>query len=173
MLKNDTVKLILRRLILAALIVITSLVQNSADGLFAKFNIGFFFLIPLTVSTAMFEKEFAGLFFGMLAGALWDLSSPVPDGVFTLFFTLAAFLCGLLTHFIFRNSFKSALVFTTAVFLLFSAVSLVFNCLLKDPSGARYYVSVFCLRSFPVTLAALPFAYYPVRFIEKHLHPEN
>lgn len=173
MLKNNTVRLVFRRVILAAAIVVSALIQNSASGILAKYNTGCFLLLPLTVSVAMFEKEFAGLFYGLLAGALWDLASPATDGVYALFFTLAAFFCGLLTHFVFRNSFKSAAVLTAGVFLLFSAVSLTFICLVKDFSGVKYYATVFLPRSAAVTAVSLPLSYYAVSFAEKRLRPEK
>ncbi len=165
--KNSTVRLVLRRCALAVLFIIASLVQNSAGGILSKYNIGFFILIPLTVSTAMFEKEFAGMLYGLFAGALWDLASPVPDGVYALFFTVTGCACGLLAHFVLRNSLKSAAVLTAAVFVLFCGVSLLFNCLIKDAAGAKYYLTEFCLKSFAATFVFLPLTYYPVSFLEK------
>ncbi len=169
MLKKNTLRLALRRLILAVLVIFTALIQNSAGGVFTKSDTGFFLLIPLTVSIAMFEKEFAGMFFGLLAGALWDLASPVTDGVFALFFTVTACACGLLTHYVFRNSLRGAALLTTAVFILFCGIGVIFNCLLKDPSGAEYYLKTFCLHSYFPTIVFLPVFYYPVSFTEKRL----
>lgn len=169
MLKNNKLRLALRHILLVVIVFAATLLQNTAGGILSQYNAGCFLLIPLSVSIAMFEKEISGMFFGLLTGILWDISSPVTDGVFALFFTLTAFTCGLLTHYIFRNSLKAAAVFTTAEFVLFCGVSLIFNCILKDASGAWYYTATFCAHSFPFTLLALPFAYYIVKFTEKHL----
>lgn len=173
MLKNNRLRLALRHAVLVIFILTAALLQNTAGGILSQYDIGFFLLIPLSVSIAMFEKEFAGMLFGLLAGVLWDISSPVTDGVYALFFTVAAFACGLLSHYVFRNSLKAAAFFTTVVFVLFCTVSLIFNCVLKDPSGAWYYVSHFCVRSFPAVILALPLTYYPVRSIEKNLRQKN
>ncbi len=172
MLKNNKLRLAVRYIVLILVVLFTALVQNTAGGILSKYNAGFFLLIPMSVSIAMFEKEFTGMLFGLLAGILWDVSSPVTDGVFALFFTVTAFFCGLLTHYVFRNSLKAAAVFTAAGFLLFCGVSLLFNCVFKDANGAWYYLSVFCVHSFPATLLPLPLAYYLVKTIEKHLRPE-
>lgn len=173
MLKNNTARLVLRRIILAAAVTAAALIQNSAGGALSKYNIGVFLLIPLTVSIGMFEKEFAGMFFGIFAGALWDLCSPAADGVYALFFAFTTFLCGLLTHYVLRNSVKSAAVITAAVFAAFAAVSLIFNCLAKDPSGAEFYIKSFIPRSLAATALTLPPAYYAVSLVHKRFRPEN
>lgn len=93
----------------------------------AGFTMPVFILLPLIISISMYEKEFSGLFFGILAGALWDLASPVTDGVLALFLALSAYFTGLLSRYILRNTLLSEMVFTVAVSIIYSGIMLIYT----------------------------------------------
>lgn len=125
-----------------------------------------FLLIPAAVSAAIYEKEFAGTFFGILCGALWDLASPVTDGVFTLIFAVCACACGLLSHYVFRNTLAAALLQTAGVTVIVLGAGLL-SQILRDPTAALQVLTRMTLPSAALTAAVLPLFYYPVRLIEK------
>ena len=68
----DNKNIYIRRLCLAAGLLLTALVQNTAGLLPSFFGIHAMPLIPAVVCAAMFERELPGMFFGVFAGLLWD-----------------------------------------------------------------------------------------------------
>lgn len=93
----------------------------------AGFGFPVYILIPVLISIAMYEREFTGLFFGLLAGALWDLASPLTDGFLALFFAVSAYIIGLSSRYILRNALLSEIVLTTAASIIFSAFMLIYT----------------------------------------------
>ena len=75
----------------------------------------------------MYEKEFAGLFFGFLAGALWDLASPLTDGLLALFFAVLAYVIGLLSKYILRNTLLCQIVLTVITSAVYSIFMLLYT----------------------------------------------
>ena len=71
--KKDNIK---RRILLAVILVVTFLLQTTSGFFPAPFGIHACLLIPATVCIAMFEREFAGLFFGLAAGMMLETVSP-------------------------------------------------------------------------------------------------
>ena len=63
-------RIYLRRALLAATILVCSVLQNT-DGWFPRIaGAGALLLIPLTAAIAMFERDISGMLFGLFAGAL-------------------------------------------------------------------------------------------------------
>ncbi len=91
----------------------------------AGFSFPVYILIPLLISISMYEREVTGLFFGLLAGALWDLASPLTDGLLALFFAASAYIIGLLSRYILRNTLLSELVLTCVSSIIFSVFMLI------------------------------------------------
>lgn len=116
---------VLRRLIFLLLIILMWLLQFV---LLPMLPIPFpvMLLLPATVSAAMNEHEFSGMLFGLAAGALWDIFSPVTDGFLALFFAFSAYIFGLLTHYFMRNTLLTALVLNTVFTVSYSAVCTFF-----------------------------------------------
>lgn len=118
--------MILRRLIFTVFIFAAFVLQFTyIPAMHLPFPV--YFLIPLGVSVAMFEKEFSGMIFGLLAGILWDAASPLPDGTLALGFAVFAFAAGLLTRYLLRNTLLSALVLTAAASAVFSLAALLYT----------------------------------------------
>ena len=161
---------ILRKTSLIPVIICTALIQNSAGG---ASGIGVFLLVPLSVSIAMFEHEFSGMLYGLLCGILWDLSSAIPDGIYALYFTVFACLAGLLTHYLLRNTLISAFVLNISGTLGVCILNFIFNCLAKDATDIWNTIKFFYIPSFLLTVAVIPFFYFPVRFLEKKIRTKT
>ena len=100
-------KTVVRRLILAVLLVATFTFQNTG-GLFPEpFGIKAIILIPATICISMFEREFAGIFYGLAAGAMLDAFSAQSMILNSLFFTCIGFL--------------SSFVYTALVYFIYYA----------------------------------------------------
>lgn len=157
----------IRRLLLTLLILLTSVLQNAFLGAVKP---GILLLIPLVVCISMYEREFAAFFFGILCGALWDLTSPLPDGLYALCFALLAFASGLLAKRVFRNTPAAAMLLC---FLFASAVNLiavVYALLSAGFSGILSSVVRTYLPSALLTTVFCPLFYFLVRSIERLLH---
>lgn len=107
----------IRRFAFVLLIVLTALFQHS--GFIPRiFGAPAMLLVPLTVCIAMYERSMAGIFYGLLAGALWDFSAVHGDGFYAVVLTCIGFFTGIFVTLVFRNNIKSASVlgFSALVF---------------------------------------------------------
>lgn len=160
---------LLRRFLLALLVALAGLMQNA---IFASVRPGVWMLIPATAAIAVHEKEFSGLFYGILAGALWDLSSPAPDGIYTLCFAVFACICGLLAKRVFRSTLPAAMLLCLIFTISVCCVSLLYNNILAGSFGVFSAVLRFYLPSSLLTTLVFPLFYYPVQLIELHLNTD-
>ena len=123
--------------------------------------------IPLTVSIAVREKELTSLLFGVLSGVIFDLVSPVHDGVFTLTFALLSGLVSLLARYKVRDTFAGAeilnLLFTAVVYGVYYVFSTLRYGFAPDKLTRLFLPSVLILA------LLLPVFYYPIRFAESKL----
>ena len=128
----------------------------------------------VTVSNASGEVEWrSGMLYGLLCGALWDLSAAIPDGIYALYFTIFACLAGLLTHYILRNTLISALVLNIFGTLGVCLINFIFNCLAKDAADIWHTVKFFYAPSFILTVAVIPFIYFPIRLLERKIRTKT
>ena len=80
MVKKEKKQVYLRWGILAVIILLVSLLQNTGGLLPRIYSVSAMPLIPLVVCIAMLEREMAGACFGMFAGMLWDAVGTRGDG---------------------------------------------------------------------------------------------
>ena len=167
--KQGTKNKIIRRCIFAAAVVAVFLIQYTASFAFH----GSFFpsglLLPLTVSIAMAEREYAGLCFGLLAGVLTDTVSTVTDGVFTLYYAVIACAAGLLAHYVFRNTVLTAMLFTAVSGTAYCFILLIFNCLIHDASYAGELLRGTYLPSVILSAVLTPITFYPAVYLHNRM----
>lgn len=162
-------KLIARRALLAVFVIITFVFQNTG-GLFPEpFGIRALLLIPLTVCISMFEREFAGIFYGLLSGVLLDAFSAQSTVFNSLMFTVFGFAAGSLITYLMRNNLLCATILTAAAALFYNILSfIVYSAFdsLDSPvvTFLRYY-----LASAFFTVLMTPVYYFIVRVISKQL----
>ncbi len=160
-------KAVERRIILAFLLVLTFLFQNTG-GLFpAPFGIHAMLLVPITVCIAMFEREFAGMFYGLAAGVMLDAFSSQSVVFNSLFFTVIGFGAGALITYLMRNNLLcatimvsfSSFLYTTLLYFLYIDFSAIDKPLLVF---LRYYFA-----SAIYTVILTPVYYFIVRAVSK------
>ncbi len=156
-----------RRAVLAVLAVITFAFQNTG-GLFpAPFGVNAMLLIPLTICIAMFEREFAGIFFGLLSGVMLDAFSSQATIFNSLFFTVIGFVAGALITYLMRNNLLCATLMTALSAIIYTALLFVFYCAFDDiPSPAAVYFKNY-LTSAIYTVIFTPAYYLIVRAVSK------
>ena len=108
---NPSKEMGIRRVLLVLVMLVSAVIQHTPDFSLSIGNVAPMLLVPFTVCVAMYERSTAGLFYGLLAGALWDFASTGADGMFTLMLTCIGFGIGILITFMLRNRL------VTAVFL--------------------------------------------------------
>ena len=156
----------LKGALLAALILLTALAQNTFLPALGARHTGWLLLALLT-AVAMQESELNTAAFALLAGVLWDLASPLPDGTVALFLTVYACACSLLARCLFRRTLLTAAVFCAGGSLLFCLLSILLHCAVNDASALTGVALRAYLPSLLLTAIALPVFYFPIRAIEK------
>lgn len=161
-------KTIARRAILVGFVVITFLFQNTG-GLFpAPFGIKALLLIPLTICISMFEREFAGIFYGLLSGALLDAFSAQSSVFNSLMLTIFGFAAGSLITYLMRNNLLCATMLTAVAACVYNVISFVvysaFDSL--DAPVATFFRYYFTSAVYTILLT--PVYYFIVRAVSKH-----
>ncbi len=160
---------IARRCIFAAAIITVFLLQYTASFVSYRFSFPTGLLLPLTVSIAMAEREYAGLCFGLLAGVLTDTVSTVTDGVFTLFYAVIACAAGLLAHYVFRNTVLTAMLFTAVSGAAYCGILLIFNCLIHDASYTGELLKSIYIPSVVLSAVLTPLVFRPTIHIHNRM----
>lgn len=148
------------RAALVGLLAVTALFRSGSLPFFSSFG-GAFLFLPFLVTLSMFETPIASCVFGILAGALWDFSSPLADGVLTLFCGLCALLVCLCVKFFLRARLPSALAAGGTVFLL--AALLLTLLSVSDPDGRQRIFSFYYLPAGLIALLITPLDFWIVK----------
>lgn len=165
-LESQRKKLITRRLCLALILLLLSVLQNT-DGFFPQiFGVRALILIPAVVCMAMYERDIWGMLLGLFAGALWDITASGAS-FNALYLLTVGFVCGTLINTIMRNNVVTAMILSTLATLIYNigywAVSFIGGGM--DNSGfilIRYY-----LPSILYTMLFIPLTFITVRAVEK------
>ena len=163
---TNTLRCIIKRLIFTLIIILSFSAQFNLFAANLPFPV--YFLIPVVVSVSMYEKEYAGLFFGLLAGVLWDIASPATDGIMALIFTIGAFATGILSKYILRNTLLNGILLSLIFSFIYSAVSL----LLYTDSFAYellrgYFIKTYLPAIIFTAVLSIP-CYIAVRALSRH-----
>ncbi len=170
-LETQNKKLIFRRLCLALILLLLSVLQNT-DGLFPQiFGVRALLLIPAVVCIAMFERDLFGMIFGLFAGALWDVFSSGAS-YNALFLLTVGFICGTLINTIMRNNVVTAGILSFAAITLYTVVYWLFNFVFSGLDSAAYMLLRYYLPGILYTAAFIPFMFIIVRSVEKHFSVE-
>ena len=160
-------KTVERRAILAALTVLTFLFQNTG-GLFpAPFGINAMLLIPLTICIAMFEREFAGIFFGLASGVMLDAFSSQSSVFNSLFFTVIGFAAGALITYLMRNNLLCATIMTSASAFVYTTILFIINIDLSAIVKPLLVFLSYYFASALYTIILTPLYYFLVRAVSK------
>ncbi len=150
------------------LVVILLGVLQISDVLPTFFGIKFLPLLPLTVVLGMFERETYGLYYGLLAGIMWDMNLGFGDGFNALFFAFVGFFCGLLMTYLMMNNLITASILCTAATVLYFLLDWLIFVAIKGYDGG---ISILIYQSLPtaaLNIVTLPVYYYGVREIMKN-----
>lgn len=164
-------KLIIRRICLALILLLLSVLQNT-DGYFPQiFGVRALLLIPCVVCIAMYERDIWGMLLGLFAGALWDIFS--SGASFNALFLLAAgFICGTLINTIMRNNIVTATLLTFISALIYNTVYWIFHFVVTQLDSAVFMLCRYYLPGILYTTVLTPLIFLAVRGIEKKFSEE-
>lgn len=170
-LESQSKKLIIRRLCLALILLLLSVVQNT-DGFFPQiFGVRALLLIPAVVCISMFERDIYGMLLGLFAGTLWDVFA--SGASFNALFLLAVgFICGTLINTIMRNNIVTAGILSVGSILLYVIFYWLFNFVLTGFDSAAFMLLRYYLPSVLYTAVFIPVMFIIIRNIEKHFSIE-
>lgn len=161
--------LYIRRSLLALLVVLTALFQNTKGALPSVSGAKAMPLVVLVAVIALFERSLAGFVFGFLAGALWDFAVSDGDGFFAVVLCLVGFLCGAASSFLLRTNVFSALaVSSVSVVVVLCSYWFCFLFLKGYDPSAKLLVG-FYLPSCLYTLVFSPIYYYLIKGLKNAL----
>ena len=157
---------IMRRGIFFLLVLVAGVLQIS-DVLPTFFGIKFLPLLPLTVVLGMFERETYGLYYGLMAGILWDMNVGPGDGFNAFFFSLVGFSCGLLMTYLMMNNLITATILCSFWTIVYFVVTWLIFVVAKSSDGSAGILLVEYLPTAIINILMLPFYYYAVRSVMK------
>ena len=161
MMEREVRILLKRRLITAGIIILCALLQTTIGYFPSVLGAHFFILIPLCVCIAVFEQVRWSAAFGILAGALWDLSHAGGDGYNALFLFAVCAVCGVLVRYLMQKNLVTSLVLSTAACLIYSIFYVMFFISAQGIERPAYLFVRFFLPSAIIT-ALLTFVFYPL-----------
>ena len=164
-------KLITRRLCLALILLLLSVLQNT-DGFFPQiFGVRALLLIPAVVCMSMYERDIYGMLLGLFAGALWDIFA--SGASFNAIYLLCVgFICGTLINTIMRNNVVTAAILSSAAILIYSVGYWLFKFVIGGLDSAVYMLLRYYLPGAAYTAAFIPVMFIIVRGVEKRFSVE-
>ncbi len=164
-------KLIIRRICLALIILLLSVMQNT-DGFFPQiFGVRALLLIPFVVCVGMFERDIWGMILGLFAGLLWDITA--SGASFNALFLLAAgFVCGTLINTIMRNNIVTAGILSFIFSVFYNVGYWLFHYIITPMDSAAFILIRYYIPSIIYTTVLTPVIFLLVRGLEKRFSEE-
>lgn len=156
-----------RYTIFTLIILCAHLLQNSLMIFPEIFGIRPILLISVAVCIAMFEGEFIGAVFGLVAGALWDTVTVTADGYNALYLAVACAVCGFLLRVFMRNNIITYIMINAAVIGFYCITYVLFFIAARGIDGAG---EIFVRYYFPMVIYSLllaPLWYFIIRGVSK------
>ncbi len=164
-------KLIIRRICLALILLLLSVIQNT-DGFFPQiFGVRALLLIPFVVCIGMYERDIWGMLLGLFAGMLWDIFASGASFNALLLLTVG-FLCGTLINTIMRNNIVTATLLSFISALIYNIGYWLFHYIITPMDSAAFMLWRYYIPSIVYTVILAPVAFLIVRGLEKKFAEE-
>ena len=170
-LESQRKNIIFRRLCLALILLLISVIQNT-EGLFPQpFGVRALLLIPAVVCMSMFERDICGMLFGLFAGVLWDVFT-VGASFNALFLLTVGFICGTLINTIMRNNVVTASILGFTATLLYNLLYWAFNFPLAGLDRPVFMLLRYYIPGILYTVIFIPLTFIIVRGVYKKFSDE-
>lgn len=165
--KNRKLLLSATRKVIYCLLIIAAFIMQFTIIPKTELSLPVILLIPVIIPVAMNEKEFSGMLFGLLTGALWDLASPLTDGLLTLIFALTGFATGFLTHYFLRNTLLTSILFNLIAETFYFATDYIGIAKSVSIELLPEIIKKNCILPMIISLAVSIPAYFFILFVHK------
>ncbi|MBQ8782850.1 MAG: rod shape-determining protein MreD [Clostridia bacterium] len=156
-----------RRIILTAAVLVFFLLWNN-EAVFPKpWGIPAMLMVPVVISIGMFERETAGMFFGLFAGVLTDAFSSQTVCFHSVMLTAAGYFSGVLITRLMRNNLKTCLLLNVIFLFVYNTLFYLINYRSADAEYIPYAYSDVYVASVFYTMLFVPFVYWIIRAIFK------
>lgn len=142
------------------IIIVVVFVAQTTPQFLEVFGIKPFLLLPVVVSLAMFEGEFVGGIYGVIAGLLLDYSTTTYFGFNAMIFMVGCVLVGLLIIHLMQRNYFNSIVFCSSILLVRGILELFFLHIIWGNTGV---LILFFGNMVPTALYSICFA--PLFFI--------
>ena len=162
-------KKVIRRILLAVLVFLVFILQNTPGMPNHIGRASFFYLVPLIICIGVFETTAAATWLGLFAGLLWDCVSAELPGYHSIMLMCFGCIASLLVSNVFLKNLMTAMVMGAVGIILYCFLYWFFFLWL---TGAQSAGDVFWSVYFPtmlLTVAVLPLAYLILSFMSKKL----
>lgn len=163
----DNKNVYIRRLCLAAVVLLVAILQNTDGLLPSAFGFRAMPLIPAVVCISMYERELPGMFFGVFAGLLWDSVSPSGGNFYAILLAIFGFTCGALITHLMRNNLITAFLLSGSAQLLHMLFFFCKEYIFSGRFDGAYKLLTFYIPSYLYSMLFLPILFFAVRAIEK------
>lgn len=169
MFRREGLPIAVKRILLAVVVLVTALLQNTDGFLPVFFGARIFLLIPLIISIGMLEGEVSGLVYGLIGGAFWDVCSSGIDGWHAFYLAFIGCLSGVLIHYIMRSRLLTEYCICGIASVIHCVVYWLFTVYI--PLGDMEYKKLlgFYLPSTVVTTAFSFIVFYIIKLISVSL----
>ena len=157
-------RLITRRITYGVILVIAAVFQNTPKTFFEPFGLRQLSVVTLVVCIAMTERELHGMFLGLIAGVILDITGGTT-GINAIMLTLIGYVCGIMVHSLIRNNLITALLFSSISIFLFVNVYWLVTVVFAGVHPAFSVLLKFYLPSFLYTAIFIPIWFYIVRAV--------
>lgn len=159
---NQRVPLVLKHVVYTLVILLLYVIQTT-PGLFELRGISPIWVIPAAVAISMFEGEFVGGIYGVLAGLCCDTGGFSYFGYNAIIIGFFCVVAGLVTIYLFRNNLLGCMIFVLVTLLVRGSLEFLFAY------GMWGYDNVWKIYMFTVlptavaTLIVAPFIFVIIR----------
>ncbi len=156
-----------RRIIFAALVLVVFFIWNTQGIIPKPWGIPSMIMVPFVISIGMFEREYAGMFYGLFAGLLLDTFSSQTVFFHSIMLMAAGYISGVLITRLMRNNLKTCLLMNIVFLFIYNTAFYLFNYHYSSQEGINYLYSDVYIASIFYTVVFVPLIYWIVRTVFK------
>lgn len=131
---NKFKKNVLKHICYFTIVIMVFLAQSTPQFL-EVFGIKPLLLLPVVVSIAMFEGEFIGGIYGVIAGLLLDYSATTYFGFNAIIFMVGCVLVGILIIHLMQRNYFNSIIFCSSILLIRGVLELFFRHIIWANTG--------------------------------------
>ena len=154
----------------AALVLLAALLQNVLSSAFAVGSAHCFILLPVAVMVGLNEDEKAAALYGLLGGAVLDITSAQTRGFNAIFLMLACYAASVLVTFFFRSTFHYTMAAVVLTAVLYCLCYWLLFVVFKSADGAGTVLVRFYLPCAVYTAAVAPLLYLLLKPLQNKLN---